>query len=514
MRAIVSVSDRTGIAELVRGLLALGAEVFATDGTRAYLADEGLAVGRIGELTDFPEILGGRVKTLHPAIHGGILARRDVPEQLAELAEHGIGTIDLVAVNLYPFAQTVRQPNASLQEALENIDIGGPTMLRAAAKNFASVIVLADPADYQPVLEQLAAGGVAMDTRRRLAAKAFALCAAYDAYIAAYLRPPEELFPPHLTITMEKVQDLRYGENPHQQAAFYRDPLLSGGVAGVAGGLQLHGIKLSFCNTLDVDAAWACVNEFSAPAVAIIKHTNPCGLACAQELLDAYRRAHSADPISAFGGAVGLNREVDEATAQEMAQTFYEDIVAPGYSNAALRILTQKRNLRIFQATPGPAPGSWAPYPRLDLKRVSGGFLIQSCDEHPLDDEPLKVVTERKPTLNELTDLRFAWRVVKHVKSNAIVLARELVTVGIGAGQMSRVDAVELALRKAGERAVRSVLASDAFFPFPDGVQIAAKGGITAIIQPGGSIRDEEIIRVANKHHMAMVFTGYRHFKH
>lgn len=516
MRALVSVSDRTGLRGLVSGLLAMGVEVYATDGTRRALAEEGLAVRSVGDLTGFPEILGGRVKTLHPAIHAGILARRDEAQHVAELTQHGIKTIDLVAVNLYPFAQTIRRADATEEAAIESIDIGGPALLRAAAKNYAHVTVLVDPADYAPVLDALKDGGVDLDVRRSLAAKAFEHTAAYDSYIASFLRPSEVLFPEVLTLTMEKVQDLRYGENPHQKGAFYREPVLGAGADGLAAAQQLHGIPLSFCNTLDLDAAWACVHEYAAPAVAIVKHTNPCGLACANELVDAYRKAHAGDPLSAYGGAVGLNRVVDEATAREIAETFYEDVIAPGYTDAALALLRKKKNLRILALpqTEAQINRGFAQRCRLDVKRVAGGFLVQTCDEHPLDEEPRHVVSERQPTLDELTDLVFAWKAVKHVRSNAIVIARGLAVVGVGAGQMSRVDAVELAVRKAGDRAVGGVLASDAFFPKPDGVEAAVKAGITAIIQPGGSIRDEEILRVVNKHHMAMIFTGHRHFKH
>jgi phosphoribosylaminoimidazolecarboxamide formyltransferase/IMP cyclohydrolase len=516
MRALVSVSDRTGLRVLVSGLLALGAEVYATDGTRRALAGEGLAVRSVADLTGFPEILGGRVKTLHPAIHAGILARRDEGPHLRELAEHNIKPIDVVVVNLYPFSQTIRRADASEEEAIESIDVGGPALLRAAAKNFAHVTVLVDPADYEPVLDALKDGGIDLDARRRLAAKAFAHTAAYDSHIASFLRPADDLFPEVLTLTMEKVQELRYGENPHQRGAFYREPVLGGGADGLAAAQQLHGIPLSFCNTLDIDAAWACVHEFSAPAVAIVKHTNPCGLACATALVEAYRRAHAGDPMSAYGGAVALNRVVDEATAKEIAETFYEDIIAPGYSDAALAILRKKKNLRVLALprTEAQINRGFARQPLLDVKRVAGGFLVQTRDEHPLDQEPLRVVSEREPTLDELTDLVFAWKAVKHVRSNAITIARELALVGVGGGQMSRVDAVEIAVRKAGDRAIGAVLASDAFFPKPDGVEAAVKAGITAIIQPGGSIRDDEILRVVNKHHLAMIFTGHRHFRH
>ncbi|MBI3967323.1 MAG: bifunctional phosphoribosylaminoimidazolecarboxamide formyltransferase/IMP cyclohydrolase [Chloroflexi bacterium] len=517
MRAIVSVSDRTNLTELVRGLQELGTEVFATDGTRRALADAGVEVASVGELTSFPELLGGRLKTIHPLVHGGILARRDVPDQIAQLQEHGIQTIDVVVVNLYPFYETATRPDANEADIIENIDVGGPALLRSAAKNFEHVVCLSDPADYGPVLDQLRNGGVDPKTRRRLAGKAFQHTAIYDTHIASYLRDAEELFPETLSLALEKVQDLRYGENPHQRAAFYRDRSLAPMPSGVTSAVQLNGIPLSFCNTIDVDAAWSVVSEFSAPSVAIIKHTNPCGLACAETLVEAYKRAHAGDPMSAFGGAIGLNRTVDEPTAREIAQTFYEDIIAPDYEPEALAILKKKKNLRILAVRRRQMDSMTAHIEardRLDVKRVSGGFLVQTYDQNPLDQEPLKTVSERRPTLDELTDLEFAWRAVKHVKSNAIVLARQLMVVGVGAGQMSRVDSVELALKKANDRSIGSVLASDAFFPKPDGVEAAARGGVTAIIQPGGSIRDADIIAEANRHHLAMIFTGHRHFKH
>jgi len=518
MRGILSVADRTGLDSFARGLADLGVELFATEGTRDYLSDLGIPVRSVTDLTGFPEILGGRVKTLHPAIYAGILARRDSDEHMAQLQEHGIATIDLVAVNLYPFAEVAGSPTATLKDALENIDIGGPSLLRAAAKNFESVIVVVDPADYEKVSQKLRTEEeVDIATRRSLAAKAFQHTAFYDTQIAGYLRSEDELFPRELTIALEKIGMMRYGENPHQQAAFYAEPLLGNLRIGLAGAKQLHGIPMSFNNTLDADAAWTCVQAFTSVAVAIVKHGNPCGVACGTELLDTYRRALACDPVSAFGGAVGLNRIVDAVTAHDIADTFYEDIIAPGYTEEALQILEQKKNLRILYIELGVAEANRLMRlsgTRLDFKRVSGGFLAQTYDTQEVDQESLRVVTERRPTFDELTDLQFAWRAVKYVKSNAIVLAKRLATVGIGAGQMSRVDSVDIALRKAGSRAISSVLASDAFFPFPDGVEMAARAGITAIIQPGGSIRDEEIIRVANRHHMAMVFTGSRHFRH
>ena len=516
MRAILSVSNKAGIVELAQGLADLGIELYSTGGTARELANAGVAVRNVSDLTGFPEILEGRVKSLHPIVYGGILARRNVPEHMAQLEQHGIGTIDFVVVNLYPFVETVSRPSATLEEALENIDIGGPSLIRAAAKNYADVVVVVDPGDYSSVLAELHEGGVSLETRRRLAAKAFQHTATYDTHVAHYLRPADELFPNHLTVALEKVQDLRYGENPHQRAALYAEGMQTGPYAGLAGGQQLHGKALSFCNTLDLDAAWTCVRDFASVAVAIIKHTNPCGLAVGEELLETYQRAHASDPTSAFGGAIGLNRTVDVATASEIAQTFYEDIIAPGYEPEALALLRRKRDLRLVQIDPrGREPAARAGgVEGLDFKRINGGFLVQTSDTLSLDEGGFRVVTKREPTLEELTNLIFAWRVVKFVKSNAIVLAKRLGTVGVGAGQMSRVDAVEIAVRKAAERAVGSVMASDAFFPKPDGVEVAALGGVTAIIQPGGSIRDDDVIRMADRHHMAMVFTGYRHFRH
>lgn len=514
MKAIISVSDKTGVVDLARGLASMEIKIFSTGGTKKVLQSAGVEVASVSELTGFPEILDGRVKTLHPAVHGGILARRDKPEHLAQLAQHGIGTIDIVVVNLYPFAQTVARPDATLEDALENIDIGGPTLIRAAAKNFPGVVILVDPEDYAPVLEELRSDGhVSGETRRRLAAKAFQHTASYDTNVAIYLRSEEDAFPAAVTLPLLKIQDLRYGENPHQRAAFYAVGPASS--VTIAGANQLNGKDLSFNNILDVDAAWDCVRDFASTAVAVIKHGNPCGLATGEELLETYRRAHAGDPVSAFGGAVGLNRLVDAATANEIFQTFYEDIIAPGYSEEALTILRRKRDLRVLAVeSPRSVPQDRWPLTQMDFKRVSGGVLVQTPDVFEEDEPNLQVVTERKPSLNELADLVFAWRAVKHVKSNAIVLVKDRSLVGVGAGQMSRVDSVEIAVRKAGTRAIGSVLGSDAFFPKPDGIEVAAEARVTAIIQPGGSIRDEEIIREANKHRMAMIFTGRRHFRH
>lgn len=517
MRALLSVHDKTGLIDLARCLLELGVEMFSTGGTEEALREAGLAVRPVQDLTRFPELLGGRVKTLHPAIYAGILARRYDPADQLELEQQGFSAIDVVVVNLYPFARTVQDPATTMELALDTIDIGGVTLLRAAAKNFRDVIVVCDPRDYPNLMDELRRpSGVSEETRERLAAKAFDHCALYDTTIASYLRPYDDLFPETFSIALEKVTGLRYGENPHQLAAFYRDLSTRSLPLGVAAAEQIHGISLSYNNTLDVDAAWGVVADFQAPTAAIIKHGNPCGLACDTDLAEAFRRALECDPQSAFGGAVGLNREVDLATAQEIAPVFFEDLIAPDYTDEALEVLRRKRDLRVLRTRARP-PNS-RPQPGqpvdLDYKRVSGGFLVQTRDTIPEGAIARDVVTTRHPTLEEVTSLLFAWRAVKHVHSNAIVLAKKLMLVGVGAGQMSRVDSVDIACRKAGERAMGSVMASDAFFPFPDGIARAADAGVTAVIQPGGSIRDQQVIEAANHHHMAMIFTHQRHFKH
>jgi len=514
VRAIISVSDKTGVVELALGLRELGFDVYSTGGTHKALAQAGVAVGSVSELTGFPEILDGRVKTLHPAVHGGILARRDQPSHMEELARSGIGAIDLVAVNLYPFVETVtRQAGLSpgLEEALENIDIGGPTLIRAAAKNFPHVLVLVDPADYPRALELLRSGPVPLDERRRLAQKAFQHVASYDTAIAQYLRADADALPNELTLPLRKLFDLRYGENPHQRGAVYQEEsvLWGGQPWGIVAAEQLHGKALSYNNFLDADAAWRAALDFASPTAVVVKHTNPCGLACHDDLAEAYRRALSGDPISAYGGIVAVNRELTEAVAEEIAKTFYEIVLAPAFAEEALAILCKKRDLRILRIDPRAAIGCAT---ALEYRRISGGFLAQEPDaDDPIE---LKVVTQRAPSEEEVADLRFAWRVVKHVKSNAIVLAKDRTLLGMGAGQPNRVTSVYLALRRAEERARGAVLASDAFFPFADGVETAAGGGVTAVIQPGGSIRDDEVIKAADTHGMAMVFTGVRHFKH
>jgi len=522
MQAILSVANREGLIELARELQTLKVSIFSTGGTARYLQDAQIDVQPVRALTGFPEILDGRVKTLHPAIFGGILARRENAEHMDQLQEHGLAPIDIVVNNLYPFVETVAKSGTTLDEALEQIDIGGVSLIRAAAKNFKDVLVLVRPEDYMPVMKEWSeTGGVSLETRLRLATIAFQYIAAYDAAIAGYLSQQEkrpERFPKELTVSLERIQHLRYGENPHQQAAFYRikKSTPTPALPTVAGAEVLHGKELSFNNLLDLDAALSAANSFSAPAVVIIKHTNPCGLACDDTLVEAYKKAHAGDPISAYGGIIGCNRTVDEATAQEVNQLFYEAIIAPDYTLGALNILRGKKNLRILATHifPNSETAGLAASTEIDVRSISGGLLLQTPDAIEERELAYKVVTEREPNLDEITDLIFAWKVVRHVKSNAIVLAHKLAVLGVGAGQMNRVASVQLAVEKAAARARGSVLASDAYFPFPDGVEAAARAGVTAIIQPGGSIRDDEAIRMANRYAIAMVFTGQRHFRH
>ncbi len=514
MRAIISVSDKTGVTDFATGLSKLGFEVFSTGGTKKALAEAKVPVRSVSEITGFPEILDGRVKTLHPIIYGGILARRDLPEHMTQLKENKIDTVDLVAVNLYPFVQTVAKEGTTLDEALENIDIGGPSMIRASAKNFPSVIVVVDPADYQPVLEKLRAGGIDLAERKRLAQKAFQHVAIYDTAISQYLRQDMETFPEEMTVALKKRYGLRYGENPHQQAAFYAEQVVGGQKGpGITWAEQLGGKELSFNNILDADAAWGAATDFSAPTVAIIKHTNPCGLASHKDIAEAYRRAFSGDPVAAFGGIVASNRAITLAMAKEMKSVFYEIVIAPEYETEALKLLKSKKDLRILLAELPPDYGKESTG-YLDFRRVKGGFLVQSSDSLPEDSVNLKTVTKREPTKAEIEDRLFAWRAVKHIKSNAIVLAKDKTLLGMGAGQPSRIVSAHIAKEKAGEKTAGSVLASDAMFPFPDVVEAAAAGKVTAIIQPGGSIRDEDSIKAADEHNIAMVFTGVRHFRH
>jgi phosphoribosylaminoimidazolecarboxamide formyltransferase / IMP cyclohydrolase len=519
MRAILSVYDKTGVVDFARGLEALGFELFSTGGTEGLLREAGIAVRGVQEITGFPEMLGGRVKTLHPAVHAGILALRDDPGHLEELARYDLKPVDLVVSNLYPFLSVARDSGAQLARALENIDIGGHTLLRAAAKNFPSVLAVCDPRDYDGLLEEFRRGdGISLDSRRRLAAKAFQHCAVYDTHVATYLRPHDEIFPDEYTVALRKIVDMRAGENPHQLAAFYAETSPRPRPHGLATAKQLHGKAPSFNNTFDADLAWQAVSDFASTCVAIVKHGNLCGLSLGDSVADAFRKALATDPQTAFGSAVAANRVVDDDAAREIAAVFFEDLVAPDLTREALDVLRRKADLRVFathadMGTRGPNGSSPLPG-EFDYKRLLGGFLVQTRDALPEQSFTPKVVTQRQPALAELTSLYFAWRAVKHVTSNGVVLAKGLSLVGFGTGQPSRQDAVDLACRKAGERAMGGVLASDGFFPFPDAVERAADAGITAIIQPGGSTRDPELIRAANRHGMAMIFTGERHYRH
>ncbi len=515
MRALLSVANREGIVGFARDLLAAGVEVFATDGTREYLAAEGVVVTSVTALTQGEPDVGGQVKTFHHAVYAGILARRDVPAQLEELKAQGIGLIDLVVVNVKPFAPAIGVKLVGIDEAIEMIDVAGAALLGAAARNAAGVAAVADPSHYKLLTAELRElGVVSAETRAKLAAEAFSTVAAYHAEIAAYLNQISgNTFPRHLALVLQKVDDLSYGENPHQRAAFYRETTHRSGT--LADATRLQGEMPSFNNLLDLDAAYRIARDYTSPTVAIVKHTDPVGLASHDELVEAYRHALETDPVAAFGGIVGVNRELDGATAREIAANSYEAVVAPGFSQAAIGILRGKPGLELLAIPPDPTDGM-RDYgiASLDFKRVAGGLLVETQDELGLDRGRLQVVTKRRPTLEELTDMLFAWRAVRHVRSNAIVLARNGATVGIGAGQASRQVSVEIAVRRAGDRARLAVLASDAYFPFPDGIQAAAAAGVTAIIQPGGSIRDEMAIEVADRHHLAMVFTGRRHFRH
>jgi phosphoribosylaminoimidazolecarboxamide formyltransferase / IMP cyclohydrolase len=514
-RALLSVSDKSGIVELARALAGAGVEILSTGGTAKLLEKEGVAVTEVSAYTGFPEMLDGRVKTLHPKIHAGLLARRDDPAHLAALRGAGFGTIDLLVVNLYPFRATVADPDARFADAIENIDIGGPAMLRGAAKNHAGVAVVVDPADYGRVLEQIrASGGVSEELRFALAAKVFAHTAGYDGAIASYLssldaeRKRHE-YPQVLSLQFAKVLDLRYGENPHQSAAFYRDERPAAG--GIAAFRQLQGKELSYNNIADADAAWECVKGFTDPACVIIKHANPCGAAIAQGIGAAYEKAFQTDPVSAFGGILAFNRALDAATAEAVGKQFAEVIIAPRVEPEAQKVFAKKSNLRVLEV---PLAHEAQAH---DYKRVGGGLLVQTSDAKPLDKRALKVVTQKQPTEAQWADLLFAWRVAQYVKSNAIVFCRGGMTLGVGAGQMSRVDSARIAAMKAEGAHLSladSVVASDAFFPFRDGLDVLAEAGAVAVIQPGGSVRDEEVIAAANQRGVAMVFTGVRHFRH
>jgi len=508
-RALLSVSDKTGLVDFARAIHALGWELLSTGGTARVLREAGLAVKDVSEVTGFPEMLDGRVKTLHPGVHGGLLARRDVPEHMQALAAHKIAPIDLVVVNLYPFRETAAKPGVAEHEVIENIDIGGPSMLRSAAKNFASVYVVVDPADYARVLATLQAKDDDLDLRRMLAEKAYAHTGAYDGAISSWFaRSRQELFPDQIVIAFERAQGLRYGENPHQRAAFY----VERPGAGLAGLVQKGGKELSFNNLLDLEGALLASDMFEGmPCCAIVKHTTPCGLATGDGALDAYQKALACDPQSAFGSVISFTVPVDEAAANAVSTLFVECIVAPKFSDAAVEILGRKKNLRVLEGT-----ARWSEH-ALDYKRVRAGVLVQERASNGMNADNWQVVTRRAPTETERTDLLFAWRAVASVKSNAIVLARGGATIGIGAGQMSRVDASFLAVHKArgaGHETAGSVLGSDAFFPFRDGVDQAVEAGVTAIVQPGGSVRDDEVIAAANEKGIAMVFTGTRLFRH
>lgn len=511
-RALISVSDKTGILEFATELQKAGVEILSTGGTADLLRKGGVPVIQVSDYTGFPEMMDGRIKTLHPRVHGGILARRDLPEHVKAMEDHGIRPIDLVVINLYPFEETVARKDCSLEDAIENIDIGGPAMVRSAAKNFKDVVVVVNPADYSLILQEVKSGAVTLETRSRLCRDAFAHTARYDSLISTYLterRQEESAYPPLLNQPFEKVQELRYGENPHQSAALYKEtsPLPS----EIVSAQQIQGKELSFNNFIDLNAAWELVKEFDKGAVVIIKHTNPCGVAQGEDQLKTFIVAREVDPTSAFGGILGFNRPVTAETAEEITKNFVEAVVAPGFDSEALKVFATKKNVRLMQM---PEMGSTADIEKFDLKRIGGGLLVQTQDSVDYIEGKLKVVSERKPEEREMEDMKFAWTVAKHVKSNAIIYAKDQEIIGIGAGQMSRVDSARVAVEKARKPLQGAVMASDAFFPFRDSIDEAAKNGITAIISPGGSIRDEEVLQAASEHNIAMVFTGTRHFKH
>jgi len=512
-RAILSVTDKTGLVEFAGQLAAMDVELVSTGGTARLLREAGIAVKDISELTGFPEMLDGRVKTLHPMVHGGILHRRENPAHVSSIEEHGIVPIDMIVVNLYAFEKTAAKPGVHFEEIIENIDIGGPSMIRSAAKNFQDVAVVTSASDYNAIAREMRASGgsLSLETNWRLAQRAFATTAAYDSAIASTLErispeefelEPDKNFPQTMRMSFQKIMDLRYGENPHQSAAMYSD----GSGTGVANGRQIQGKELSYNNIVDLQAAWDLAQEFEEAACTIIKHTNPCGTATADRLTDAFKKALECDPVSAFGGVIGVNRVIDAAAAEEMAKLFVEAIAAPGFEPAALERFAAKKNLRLVEVQH--VPQKWV------LKNVSGGILLQDADARHLQPADLKVVTKRQPTPEEMRALLFAWKIAKHVKSNAIVYSRDGQSVGIGAGQMSRVDSCRIGAMKAVLPTQGTVAASDAFFPFPDGVEEIAKAGSTAIIQPGGSLRDPEVIEAADRLGLTMVFTGVRHFRH
>lgn len=513
-RAIISVSDKTGVVEFAKSLAELDFEIVSTGGTAKAIKDAGIECTNVSDITGFPECLDGRVKTLHPMIHAGILAMRSNPDHMKQIEELGVTPVDVVAINLYPFKQTILKPDVELEEAIENIDIGGPTMIRAAAKNWQDVAVIVDPADYSKVIEEYRENGsVSKETKFMLAGKVFSHTAQYDTLISNYLRQQrgDSPFGDTFTMTYEKVQDMRYGENPHQKAAFYREIGNFDNTITVA--KQLHGKELSYNNINDANGALDIIKEFGSeePTAVAVKHANPCGVGIGATIHDAYINAYNSDPVSIFGGIVALNREVDKETAEELAKIFLEIIIAPSYSSEAFEILTKKKNIRLLEL-PNLAKANDSSM--LDMKKVAGGLLVQELDTKLLNEDEIRCVTDREPTEEEYKQLMFAWKVVKHVKSNGIALAKDNMTVGVGPGQTNRITALELAIKYGGDKVKGSVMASDAFFPFSDCVEAAKEAGITAIIQPGGSIRDEDSIKAANEAGIAMLFTGIRHFKH
>ena len=506
MKALLSVYNKDNIEHIGTSLSEAGYEIISTGGTYKSLKRAGISVRQVSELTGFPEILDGRVKTLHPKVHGGILGRRDILEHQEEMESNDISAIDIVVVNLYPFVDTVQKDEVSLTEALENIDIGGPTMIRSAAKNFPHVLVVVDPLDYEWIAEKIASGEKVSEVeRKKLAQKAFQHVAVYDTAISTWLNEAP-LKSAELSIGLDKVDTLRYGENPHQEAVVYRNTLGTGGIVEAA---QLHGLPMSYTNYLDADAAWTTATSFDQNACVVVKHTNPCGIALNNEQSLAYESAFQGDSISAYGGIVGFNNVVTKKTAETMRGVLFDIIVAPGYESDALEILKKRKRTRLLQVNP--ASGSLS---NLKALTISGGMLVQTADDIKEDPNDWKVVTDRSPTEREHADLEFAWNCLRHIKSNTIVLAKDNTLVGMGAGQPNRVVSVHLALRIAGDKSIGASLASDAFMPFADNVELAAEGGVTAIIQPGGSIRDEEVIKAANEHSIAMMFTGIRHFNH
>ena len=511
-RALISVSDKTGIVELASELVKRGVEIISTGGTAKTLSAAGVKVTGISDVTGFPECLDGRVKTLHPMVHGGLLAIRNNPEHMKQIKELGIEPIDLVVINLYPFKQTILKGHIELEEAIENIDIGGPTMLRAAAKNYQDVVVIVDPADYGQILDEMkTSGDVSIKTKFKLAYKVFEHTSHYDTLIAKYLRDKlgEEFFPETLSLTFEKAQEMRYGENPHQKAVFYKE--VGANIGCITNSVQLHGKELSYNNINDTNGALELLKEFDEPTVVAVKHANPCGVASANTIYEAYAAAYEADPVSIFGGIIAANREIDIKTAEEINKIFVEIVIAPSYTKEALDILASKKNIRVLKLDNISAK---LPAGSYDMKKVAGGLLVQNYNNELLNTDDIRYVTDKKPTAEQLEELIFAMKVVKHTKSNGIVLAKGKQTIGVGPGQLNRIMAAKIAIEYGGERTQGAVLASDAYFPFPDCAEAAAQAGIAAIIQPGGSMNDQKSIDACNKLGIAMVFTGMRHFKH